>query len=78
VGLNIPFVGRSTGVSLFWNVERFGGGIFLAMTCGDGSLRVGVIVARPAGVVLRSKLDRFNVEGTGIGVFDFFTGGATL
>lgn len=45
------------------------------MTCGDGSLRGGMAVARPAGVVLRSELDRFNVEGTGIGVYDCFTGG---
>jgi hypothetical protein len=46
------------------------------MTCGDGSFREGIIGVLPAGVVLRSKLGRFNVEGTGIGVLDCFTGGA--
>jgi hypothetical protein len=55
-------------VSLFWDVARPGGRIFLAATCGVGSLRGGKIVVRPAGVVLRSKLGRFNVEGPGIGV----------
>jgi hypothetical protein len=72
VGLNILFAGGSTGVSLFRGVER-AGGVILAVTWGDSCLREGMVVALPAGVTLRSKLDRFNVEGTGIGVCDCFT-----
>lgn len=42
------------------------------MICGDASLGEGTNAARPAGVMLRSRLGRFKVEGTGIGVFDCF------
>ena len=72
-GCNIPSFGGIDGVSLFCDLERAGGVILVAVICGDGSLGEAASAGRPAGVMLRSRLGLFKVEGTGIGVLDCFT-----
>jgi hypothetical protein len=48
--------------------------IFVVVASADCSLGEGTTAARPTGVILRSKLARFKVEGTGIGVIESFPG----
>jgi hypothetical protein len=74
---NIRFSGGITSVSLFCDAERAGGVIFVVVTCADCAVGGGTTATRPTGVMLRSKLDRFKAEGTGIGVLECFTGGTT-